>query len=233
MKNIYTTFVLLLAFVIPTGNILAYNSFDNYQEQILINNLNGINNGINNLNSAISRNTKATEDAKIQQQIDALDPECVRQSTDYVNQKDQYIKEVNAEIDTLNVQMKNSDMSDPIVVQRFGMQLNDQYVLRDRQNKYYKQLIINSCINYKAPQKTNDQICGEKFGLNIKWDGKYCQCNSGYILNEQRTSCIIAPVVPVKTNDQICSENYLNSKWDSKYNISNGSLECDCNTGFQ
>ncbi len=40
-----------------------------------------------------------------------------------------------------------------------------------------------------------------------------------------------SPVTPAKMNDQICSEYYKNTKWYGKYG-NEGSLECDCKSGY-
>ncbi len=90
-----------------------------------------------------------------------------------------------------------------------------------------------------APVKTNDQICQGSFGSSSKWDGTKnnagglnCNCQTGYIWNGQRTSCVIAPIAPVKTNDQVCQSSFgSSSNWDGTKNNA-GELNCSCKTGF-
>jgi hypothetical protein len=71
------------------------------------------------------------------------------------------------------------------------------------------------------------------FFINYDESGKrVCDCKSGYIWNEQRTSCVVAPTVPVKTNDQACSDKFGQSwKWDGTKN-SEGFLNCGCINGY-
>jgi hypothetical protein len=56
------------------------------------------------------------------------------------------------------------------------------------------------------PVKTNDQVCIDKFGAHIKWDGTKnnagglsCGCQSGYQFNQGQTQCISIPKVETKT----------------------------------
>lgn len=80
------------------------------------------------------------------------------------------------------------------------------------------------CVSY-------DQSCSISYS-NSTWDGKYCSCNSGYIWNDQKTGCIVAPIVPVKTNDQVCSSKFgENSNWDGTMD-GNGLVNCRCKQGL-
>ncbi|KKR43391.1 hypothetical protein A2356_01120 [Candidatus Nomurabacteria bacterium RIFOXYB1_FULL_39_16] len=91
-----------------------------------------------------------------------------------------------------------------------------------------------------APIKTNDQVCIDKFGAHIKWDGTKdsegllnCGCESGYQANSDGSECVLVSNVPVKTNDQICQDNFgLKSNWDGTKNNAGG-LSCGCQNGYQ
>ncbi len=54
------------------------------------------------------------------------------------------------------------------------------------------------------PTKTNDQICSDKFGPNVKWDGTKnssgglsCDCKIGYQWDASQTGCIVTPPTPI------------------------------------
>lgn len=84
---------------------------------------------------------------------------------------------------------------------------------------------------------TYDQSCNINYpnAIFLKIDAvdgrRVCDCKSGYVWNEQRTGCIIAPIVLVKTNDQICSDKYPNTFF-LKINDVTGGRICDCKTGY-
>ena len=88
------------------------------------------------------------------------------------------------------------------------------------------------------PTKTNAQICSE-FMINSIWSGEkndqgglICDCKSGYQLNEQRTNCVITPVVPVIDRNQGCKDRYgTNSIWDGTKDNS-GKYQCSCVEGY-
>ncbi len=53
------------------------------------------------------------------------------------------------------------------------------------------------------PAQSNDQVCSNSFGINSSWDGTKtaggllnCVCQSGYVWNTARTSCVAAAVIP-------------------------------------
>jgi len=55
-----------------------------------------------------------------------------------------------------------------------------------------------------VPAKTNDQICSDKFGPNVSWDGTRnsngglsCDCKIGYQWDASQTECIVVPPAPV------------------------------------
>lgn len=91
-----------------------------------------------------------------------------------------------------------------------------------------------------VPVKTNDQVCIDKFGAHIKWDGTKnseglinCGCESGYQASSDGSTCVLISNVPVKTNDQICNKDYgVNSVWNNKLNDTGGPV-CDCKIGYQ
>lgn len=91
-----------------------------------------------------------------------------------------------------------------------------------------------------VPVKTNDQVCIDKFGAHIKWDGTKdsegllnCGCESGYQASSDGSACVLVSNVPVKTNDQICQDNYgIKSNWDGTKNNAGG-LSCGCQNGYQ
>ncbi|MDP3697138.1 MAG: hypothetical protein Q8R55_03850 [Candidatus Taylorbacteria bacterium] len=85
---------------------------------------------------------------------------------------------------------------------------------------------------------TYDQSCNISYPNTIfqkidATDGaRICDCKTGYVWNEQRTSCVVAPVVPVKTNDQVCQGSFgSNSNWNGTKD-SNGLLNCGCKQEF-
>ena len=113
--------------------------------------------------------------------------------------------------------------------------------------------------------KSNDQICQDSYGINSNWGGTknnngglICGCKSGYLWNEQKTSCIMdynkicsdkfgsgntwngninkgggPDCVETKSNDQICNKDYgVNSIWTNKLNDTGGPI-CDCKIGYQ
>lgn len=70
----------------------------------------------------------------------------------------------------------------------------------------------------QAPQLINNQICTDYYGPNATFKeldptdgGRICGCQIGYTWNDQRTSCIVAPIISVKTNESTlpsgCSSN--------------------------
>ncbi|MBU4360739.1 hypothetical protein KKA66_02725 [Patescibacteria group bacterium] len=84
------------------------------------------------------------------------------------------------------------------------------------------------CIN-------KDQACKFYYGQYSYYTNKEnsCGCLSGYKWNNQRTGCVIAPIVPVKTNDEICSDAYgLNSNWNGTKN-DNDQIICDCKISYK
>ena len=91
---------------------------------------------------------------------------------------------------------------------------------------------------YCETSKTNDQMCTDNYGANVTFKefdttdgGRICTCKTGYIWNEQGTSCIVAPIT--KTNDQVCQDNYgPKSNWDGTKNNAGG-LNCICQIGYQ
>jgi len=85
---------------------------------------------------------------------------------------------------------------------------------------------------------TYDQSCNISYPNTIflkidDTDGRrICDCKTGYVWNEQRTGCIIAPIIPTKTNDQVCQDSYgSNSNWNGTKN-DKGGLTCDCKIGY-
>lgn len=90
-----------------------------------------------------------------------------------------------------------------------------------------------------VPIKTNDQVCIDKFGAHIKWDGTKnsegllnCGCEPGYQASNDGSTCVLVSNVPITTNDQICIEDYgINSTWSGKLNEKNGPI-CDCKINY-
>ncbi len=155
-------FTLLLAFSIPSGIALAFIN-DNLQVQLVTpfggDPNQGVVNGLNDVSNAIRAQTQALQDAQIQQKIDALDQACVKQVTEYINAKDAYIKSIDKTIEDIQNNYRNTkDMSDPKNINDMNSQLNYLYTLRGRQSKYYKQLIIENCLDYKAPLKCSGDL---------------------------------------------------------------------------
>lgn len=70
-----------------------------------------------------------------------------------------------------------------------------------------------SC-NLSYPNTVFDKI--DSAGIRI------CDCQNGYVWNDQRTSCIVAPVVD---HDKQCKEKWPNSSLIGQY--------CDCGNGYQ
>jgi len=86
------------------------------------------------------------------------------------------------------------------------------------------------CVTYD--QSCNISYSNSTFKKISETGTRICDCKSGYIWNEQRSGCIIAPIIPVKTNDQICQDKYdSNSAWDGTKN-SIGEPNCYCKIGF-
>lgn len=75
---------------------------------------------------------------------------------------------------------------------------------------------------------SHDQACNISFPNTIftkidDVDGtRTCDCKTGYTWNDQRTSCIVAPVVD---RNKQCQEKYPNSSLIGQY--------CDCGNGYQ
>ena len=94
-----------------------------------------------------------------------------------------------------------------------------------------------NCVTYD--QSCNINYPNSKFLKFDDTDGhRVCDCKTGYVWNDQKTGCIIAPLVPVKTiapiksNDQICSDEYgLNSNWDGT-KTDDGKINCGCKNGY-
>lgn len=92
---------------------------------------------------------------------------------------------------------------------------------------------------------TYDQLCNLSYSNSVfqkfQTDGRnfVCSCKSGYVWNDQKTSCVIAPVapvVPVKSNDQVCQQSSgVNSFYSGETNASKGGSigGCSCKLGFQ
>lgn len=95
--------------------------------------------------------------------------------------------------------------------------------------------INGECVTYN--QSCNLQYPNTIF-LNYNGDGKrVCDCKTGYVWNEQKTSCVVSVItpvsLPVKNNDQICNKDYgVNSIWTNKLNDTGGPI-CDCKIGYQ
>lgn len=100
--------------------------------------------------------------------------------------------------------------------------------------------VCSPAVTPVVPVKTNDQVCIDKFGAHIKWDGIKdskglinCECESGYQASSDGSACVLVSNVPVKTNDQICNKDYgANSVWTNKLNDTGGPV-CDCKIGYQ
>lgn len=74
-----------------------------------------------------------------------------------------------------------------------------------------------------VPQKTNDEICQDKYGWNTYWDGTYCQCNNNYIWNKTNTACI--------SRTESCQQTWQNTYWDGTYSA-DGKFNCNCTVGY-
>lgn len=106
-----------------------------------------------------------------------------------------------------------------------------------------------------VPEKTNDQICQDSYGLKSNWDGTKtdgklnCECAIGYVWNEQKASCesvvknfkIRLPNNQIsiidgprdKTNENICINACANCVWDGNNTILGGPpLTCICASGY-
>jgi hypothetical protein len=72
---------------------------------------------------------------------------------------------------------------------------------------------------------TDNQDCQNKFGVHSIWDGKYCNCVSGYTMSLDGKQCILY--------DQKCKDKYgSQSMWDGF--VSSGGLpRCGCADGYE
>lgn len=206
MKNKYLLIILII-FIFPlatnaVGAIYIQNA-NPFATQNLINAINNVSNAINSGNQAI---LNANKEALLQQQLNALDQTCAKETINYIIENDTLLKITNKQIDAyLNGVMNETDLSNPANVMGANATLSYLYSTKRMYNNYYTQLVINTCKGYIP--KTNDQICAEAIS-NSYWGGKYntsqggleCPCNTGFV--STGTVCILAPT---KTNDQICN----------------------------
>ena len=91
--------------------------------------------------------------------IEALQKEVTalpKDMTDYISARDQYIKQTDKAIDDYTEQMKNMDMSNPVVVQQATSHLNYLYTLRGRQNQSYMGYLNDAVVNHET--KLNNAI---------------------------------------------------------------------------
>jgi hypothetical protein len=68
----------------------------------------------------------------------------------------------------------------------------------------------DACVKIPTPTKTNDQLCQDSFGLNVSYNGTEnsdgtvnCNCKPGYQWNNDRTSCVLTPIIPTSPVIQI------------------------------
>ena len=78
-------------------------------------------------------------------------------------------------------------------------------------------------------KKTYTEMCQEKYWIYSYWDEKYCYCNSWYIWNSNKTTCVKEVV---KTPDQLCKESYWNYSISTWKQNSDWTYNCTCKTEY-
>ena len=187
-------FAALLAFIIPSGSALAFW----YDQTVYIQEVHpygidprqGVINGLFDLTNAIKANTKASQDAQTQQQIESLYPECVRQVTAYINASDTYLKQTDQAINdyiATNVGKSHTPQEEATIADH----LVTLYTLRAAQNQRYINLTIKQC-----SYSTLNAACIKSSGPNAEmksYDATtgavQCKCASGYVWNS--SACVV------------------------------------------
>ena len=196
MKNILFIFALLLTLVVPTGSALALGVYDPIPVQLLTptggDPYQGVENGLNGISNAINAQTKAIQDAQTQQQLAALDQNCVTYVTAYINSKDTYIKETDQMIKSYIAQNEGKSLSDE-EERAYASHLKYLYTLRGVQNQKYTDITINQC-----SKLTLNASCIKSNGPNAEMKSYdaitgaiQCKCSSGYVWSSASSACVI------------------------------------------
>lgn len=227
--------ILLLIFGISSMSAFAWTQPTIYVQDVNPFANQNLINSIDSATNAINTQTKALQDAQMQQKIDSLNQECVTLVNDAIDKQYTGLKTIDKNIADYRAKMEHMDLSNPDARDSANRYINSLYTQRSIVVKSYQQVVIDKCTNYKpAPAKTNDQFCKEgiksKLGntiYNLVWTGKtnseggpICGCPNDLAFNKSY-QCV--------SKAQACNDNFgSNSTWSG-----NDTEVCSCVQGFE